>query len=150
MADELTIDGLHQVALTTRDINRSSRFYRETLGLKQIAVLDPPGLAFFDVDGVRLSMMQNLTGEPSSSVIYFRVADIDAEPSSSVIYFRVADIDAAVAVLKQRAVDLEQEPELVFRDSQGQFGEAGEEEWMAFFRDPDGNLLALTCRKRPD
>jgi methylmalonyl-CoA/ethylmalonyl-CoA epimerase len=134
MADELTIDGLHQVALTTRDINRSSRFYRETLGLKQIAVLDPPGLAFFDVDGVRLSMMQNLT----------------AEPSSSVIYFRVADIDAAVAVLKQRAVDLEQEPELVFRDSQGQFGEAGEEEWMAFFRDPDGNLLALTCRKRPD
>jgi methylmalonyl-CoA/ethylmalonyl-CoA epimerase len=134
MADELTIDGLHQVALTTRDINRSSRFYRETLGLKQIAVLDPPGLAFFDVDGVRLSMMQNLTGEPSSSVIYFRVADIDA----------------AVAVLKQRAVDLEQEPELVFRDSQGQFGEAGEEEWMAFFRDPDGNLLALTCRKRPD
>jgi methylmalonyl-CoA/ethylmalonyl-CoA epimerase len=129
MADELTIDGLHQVALTTRDINRSSRFYRETLGLKQIAVL-----AFFDVDGVRLSMMQNLT----------------AEPSSSVIYFRVADIDAAVAVLKQRAVDLEQEPELVFRDSQGQFGEAGEEEWMAFFRDPDGNLLALTCRKRPD
>jgi methylmalonyl-CoA/ethylmalonyl-CoA epimerase len=134
MADELTIDGLHQVALTTRDINRSSRFYRETLGLKQIAVLDPPGLAFFDVDGVRLSMMQNLTGEPSSSVIYFRVADIDA----------------AVAVLKQRAVDLEQEPELVFRDSKGQFGEAGEEEWMAFFRDPDGNLLALTCRKRPD
>ena len=134
MADELTIDGLHQVALTTRDINRSSRFYRETLGLKQIAVLDPPGLAFFDVDGVRLSMMQNLTGEPSSSVIYFRVADIDA----------------AVAVLKQRAVDLEQEPELVFRDSNGQFGEAGEEEWMAFFRDPDGNLLALTCRKKPD
>ena len=134
MADELKIDGLHQVALTTRDINRSSRFYRETLGLKQIAVLDPPGLAFFDVDGVRLSMMQNLTGEPSSSVIYFRVADIDA----------------AVAVLKQRAVDLEQEPELVFRDSKGQFGEAGEEEWMAFFRDPDGNLLALTCRKKPD
>jgi methylmalonyl-CoA/ethylmalonyl-CoA epimerase len=134
MADALTIDGLHQVALTTTDIGRSSRFYRETLGLKQIAVIDPPGLAFFDVGGVRLSMMQ----------------DLSAEPSSSVIYFRVADIDAAVAVLKQKSVNLEQEPELVFRDSQGQFGEAGEEEWMAFFRDPDGNLLALTCRKRPD
>ena len=134
MADELKIDGMHQVALTTTDISRSSRFYRETLGLKQIAVIDPPGLAFFDVGGVRLSMMQDLT----------------AEPSSSVIYFRVADINAAVAVLKQRAVDLEQEPELVFRDSKGQFGEAGEEEWMAFFRDPDGNLLALTCRKKSD
>ena len=131
MANALTIDGMHQVALTTTDIGRSSQFYRETLGLKQLAVIDPPGLAFFDVNGVRLSLLQ----------------DAAAEPSSSVIYFRVADIDAAVAVLKQKDVSLEQEPELVFKDSKGQFGEAGEEEWMAFFRDPDGNLLALACRK---
>ena len=73
--------------------------------------------------------------------------DEAAEPSSSVIYFRVADIDAAVAVLKEKDVSLEQEPEMVFRDSKGQFGAVGEEEWMAFFRDPDGNLLALACRK---
>ncbi len=131
MAKELTIEGMHQVALTTTDIGRSSQFYRETLGLKQLAVIDPPGLAFFDIAGVRLSLLQ----------------DAAAEPSSSVIYFRVADIDAAVAVLKQKDVSLEQEPELVFKDSKGQFGEAGEEEWMAFFRDPDGNLLALACRK---
>ena len=132
MANTLTIDGMHQVALTTTDINRSSKFYRETLGLKQLAVIDPPGLAFFDVNGVRLSLLQ----------------DAAAEPSSSVIYFRVSDIDAAVAVLKEKDVSLEQEqPEMVFRDSKGQFGAAGEEEWMAFFRDPDGNLLALACRK---
>ncbi len=131
MASALTIEGMHQVALTTTDIGRSSRFYRETLGLKQLAVIDPPGLAFFDVDGVRLSLLQ----------------DAAAEPSSSVIYFSVPDIDAAVAVLKQKDVSLEQEPEMVFRDSEGQFGESGEEEWMAFFRDPDGNLLALACRK---
>ena len=132
MANSLTIDGMHQVALTTTDINRSSQFYRETLGLKQLAVIDPPGLAFFDVNGVRLSLLQ----------------DAAAEPSSSVIYFRVSDIDAAVAVLKEKDVSLEQEqPEMVFRDSKGQFGAPGEEEWMAFFRDPDGNLLALACRK---
>jgi len=131
MANELTIEGMHQVALTTTNISRSSQFYRETLGLKQLAVIDPPGLAFFDVNGVRLSLLQ----------------DAAAEPSSSVIYFRVADIDAAVAVLKEKSVSLEQDPELVFKDSKGQFGEAGEEEWMAFFRDPDGNLLALACRK---
>ena len=131
MANALTIDGMHQVALTTTDINSSSKFYRETLGLKQLAVIDPPGLAFFDVNGVRLSLLQ----------------DAAAEPSSSVIYFRVSDIDAAVAVLKEKDVSLEQEPEMVFRDRDGQFGVAGEEEWMAFFRDPDGNLLALACRK---
>ena len=94
MANALAIEGMHQVALTTTDIGRSSRFYRETLGLKQLAVIDPPGLAFFDVDGVRLSLLQ----------------DAAAEPSSSVIYFRVADIDAAVAVLKEKDVSLEQEP----------------------------------------
>ena len=132
MADGLTIDGLHQVALTTVDLDRSCEFYRDTLGLNQIAVFDPPDLAFFDVGGVRISMQRNA----------------DAEPSNSVIYFRVADIDSEVAVLKQKSVDLEQEPQLVFKDDQGQFGEAGMEEWMAFFRDPDGNLLALVSRKK--
>ena len=123
---------MHQVALSTSDIDRSTEFYRAALGLKLIAVIDPPGLAFFDVDGVRLSLMQN----------------DDAEPGDSVIYFRVADIDAAMEALKKRSVTIEQDPELVFRDEQGQFGEAGEEEWMAFFRDPDGNLLALASRKK--
>lgn len=132
MADSITIDGMHQVALSTSDIDRSTEFYRAALGLKLIAVIDPPGLAFFDVDGVRLSLMQN----------------DDAEPGDSVIYFRVADIDAAMEALKKRSVTIEQDPELVFRDEQGQFGEAGEEEWMAFFRDPDGNLLALASRKK--
>lgn len=131
MANALTIDGMHQVAVTTSDIDQSSRFYRETLGLKQLAMIDPPGLAFFDVNGVRLSLMQ----------------DAAAEPSSSVIYFRVPDIDVAVSLLKEKGVSLEQEPELVFKDSKGQFGAAGEEEWMVFFRDPDGNLLALASRK---
>jgi len=131
MADELTIDGLHQVALTTTDISRATEFYRETLGLKQIAVFDPPGLAFFDLNGVRLSLLQ----------------EEEKEPSDSVIYFRVPDIDSAVKVLKQKSVSLEQEPELIFNDEEGQFGKAGEEEWMAFFCDPDGNLLALVSRK---
>lgn len=131
MSDELSLDGLHQVALTTKDIHRSSEFYRDTLGLRQIAIFDPPGLAFFDIDGVRLSVQQNS----------------EMEPSNSVIYFRVTDIDSAVEILKDKSVKLEQEPELVFADEQGQFGPAGEEEWMAFFRDPDGNLLALACRK---
>ena len=133
MANSLTIDGLHQVALTTKDVHRASEFYRETLGLKQIALIDPPGLVFFDMHGARLSLMQ----------------DDETEPSDSVIYFRVPDIDAAVAALKERSVSLEQEPELVFKDEKGQFGEAGEEEWMAFFCDPDGNLLALASRKKP-
>ena len=36
-----------------------------------------------------------------------------------------------------------------FRDTEGVFGEAGEDEWMTFFRDQDGSLLALSSRARP-
>ena len=132
-SQSLQIDGLHQVALTTADLERSTAFYRDILGLPLITSFDPPGLAFFQVGDVRLSIQ--------------RVDEIEA--ASSVLYFRVPDIDAAAQSLKDHAIELEQEPEVVFRDDQGQFGEAGEEEWMAFFRDPDGHLLALASRSKP-
>jgi len=33
------------------------------------------------------------------------------------------------------------------RDDTGTFGMIGIEEWMAFFKDPDGNVLALASRR---
>ena len=132
MNASVDIEGMHQVALTCKNLDRSADFYADALGLQPVARFDPPGLAFFDVHGVRLSIQQ------SSEV----------ESVSSVIYFRVADIDAAVEALRENGVHMERDPALVFRDEEGQFGAAGEEEWMAFFRDPDGNLLALVSRKQ--
>lgn len=129
----LQIDRLHQLALTTADLEHSTRFYRDILGLPLITNFDPPGLAFFQVGDLRLSI-QKVDG---------------VEAASSVLYFRVQDIGAATQSLKDNAIELEREPELIFRDDQGQFGEAGEEEWMAFFRDPDGHLLALASRSKP-
>lgn len=129
----LQIDRLHQLALTTADLEHSTRFYRDILGLSLITSFDPPGLAFFQVGNVRLSIQ--------------KVDEVEA--ASSVLYFRVQDIAAATQSLKDNAIELEREPELIFRDDQGQFGEAGEEEWMAFFRDPDGHLLALASRSKP-
>ena len=129
----LQIDRLHQLALTTADLEHSTRFYRDILGLSLITSFDPPGLAFFQVGNVRLSIQ--------------KVDEVEA--ASSVLYFRVQDIGAATQSLKDNAIELEREPELIFWDDQGQFGEAGEEEWMAFFRDPDGHLLALASRSKP-
>ena len=129
----LQIDELHQLALTTANLERSTRFYRDILGLSLITSFDPPGLAFFQVGDLRLSIQ--------------KVDEVEA--ASSVLYFRVQDIVAATQSLKDNAIELEREPELIFRDDQGQFGEAGEEEWMAFFRDPDGHLLALASRSKP-
>lgn len=127
------IDGLHQVAMTTADLEHSTEFYRDILGLPLIASFDPPGLAFFRVGEVRLSIQQ--------------VNEVEA--TSSVLYFRVQDINEATQTLRDHAIELEREPEVVFRDDEGQFGEAGEEEWMAFFHDPDGHLLAFASRTRP-
>ena len=131
MSGSTGIEGVYQVALTVSDLDRSREFYEETLGLGMVARFDPPGLMFFYAGDVRLSLQQ---------------VDI-VEPVSSVIYFRVTDIEGAVAALKDRSVTLEQEPQLVFPDTEGQFGKAGEEEWMAFFRDPDGHLLAYAARR---
>jgi len=129
----LSIGGVHQIALTVSDLDRSTAFYEDILGLKLVARFDPPGLAFFYAGDVRLSLQQTEA----------------IEPLSSVIYFRVDDIHAAADVLKEGSVKLEQEPQLVFPDTDGQFGTAGEEEWMAFFRDPDKHLLALVSRIMP-
>ena len=63
------------------------------------------------------------------------------------VYFWVDDIDAAAAELKSKGVTLEQEPHMIFPDSEGLFGPAGEAEWMAFLKDPAGNTLALASRK---
>lgn len=127
------INGVHQVALTTSDLERSINFYRDVLGLPLIANFDAPGLAFFDTGDVRLSVQ--------------KVDKVEA--TSSVLYFRVPDVDAAAESLQNHSIELEQAPEVVFRDDEGQFGEAGEEEWMAFFRDPDGHLLAFASRIKP-
>ncbi len=129
----LQIEGLHQVALTTVDLEQSIGFYRDVLGLSLIANIDPPGLVFFQLGNIRLSLQ--------------KVDEVEA--TSSVLYFRVQDINAATKALKVRSIELEQEPEVVFRDEQGQFGEAGEQEWMAFFRDPNGHLLAFASRTKP-
>ena len=125
----LRLDTFHQVAIPTEDLERAIEFYRDVLGAPFIAKYAPPGLAFFDIGGVRLMVT---------------AAEEEGEDEgSSPLYFRVDDIDAAFAELRSRGVSVEHEPHLIFRDDDGTFGEAGAELWMAFFRDPDGNLLAI-------
>lgn len=125
------LTGLAQVAQPSRDLARSVAFYRDALGLRHVATFDPPGLAFFDLGGTRL-MLDAIPGAINHA--------------GSPLYFRVDDLATAVAALRGRGVEMEQGPERIHRDDAGDFGEPGAEEWMAFFRDPDGNVLALAAR----
>jgi len=124
----MRLTSLHQVAAHANDLEATRSFYQDTLGARFLACFDPPGLLFFDVGGIRL------------------LFDRNASPTT--LYFRVDDIRAAVADLRGRGVEFDSEPHMIHRDDDGVFDNPGTEEWMAFFRDPGGNVLALASRTR--
>ena len=70
----------------------------------------------------------------------------DEDHAGGCLYRAVDDLDQAHARLADAGVVFTREPHLIFADAGGTFGPAGEEEWMAFFRDSEGNTLALAWR----
>lgn len=110
---------LGQVSRTVSDTAAAVAWYRDVLGLPHLFTYGD--LAFFDCGGVRLFLGpgEGAAGEPS------------------VLYFRVTGIHEAADVLAGRGVAFEGEPHRIFTHPDGT------QEWMAFFRDPDGHLLAL-------
>jgi hypothetical protein len=67
----------------------------------------------------------------------------EAPSTESVLYFRVADIGASYRQLVASGVDFVAAPHLIHTHGDGT------EEWMGFFKDPDGQLLALhSCVRR--
>jgi methylmalonyl-CoA/ethylmalonyl-CoA epimerase len=108
-----------QIAITVEDVDRAVKFYRDSLGMKLL--FQYPGMAFFDCAGVRL--MLSAPEQPG-------------DRNSSILYFKVADIQATHGALAGRGVTFEGEPHLIARMPDHDL-------WMAFFRDPDRNLLAL-------
>ena len=122
----VTLDTLGQIALTVSDIARATAFYRETLGMPFLFAF--PGLAFFALGDVRLMLSLPESQDPRSM--------------ASPLYFRVRDIARVHAALAEHGVVFRDAPHIVHRD-------ASMELWMAFFFDPDDNMLALMEEKTP-
>ncbi len=120
------LDVIGQIAVPVSDIERAIAFYRDVLGMRFLFKA-PPGLGFFDCGGVRL-----LLDAPAKK---------QEKNFSSIIYYKVADLQAAFTTLSARGVVFEQPPELVARMPDHEL-------WMAFFRDPDDNLLGLMSEVR--
>lgn len=121
---------LHQVAQRVEDLERAVGFYSRLLGSEPLAVFDPPGLAFFDLDGTRLLL--------------------DRVAPSALVYLRVDDVRESVERLRDQGVEIDTEPHVILRDEQGTFGPAGHDEWMAFLRDSEGNQVGLASQNPPD
>jgi predicted enzyme related to lactoylglutathione lyase len=119
------LSSVAQVGTTVRDLGQAVEFYRDRLGLTFL--FNAPGMAFFQCGDLRLMLSEP---EPAAPDRY-----------ASILYFRVADIDAAHRDLEQRGVSFLRPPHCVHRAP-------GVEVWMAFFHDPDRNVLALMQERR--
>lgn len=115
------IERIGQIALVVHDLPRAVDFYRDTLGL-QLLFQVPPKMAFFDCAGVRLMLSLPEKAE--------------FDHPSSILYFKVPDIQHAYRTMTDRGAAFEGEPHLVAKLETHDL-------WLAFFKDPDLNFLAL-------
>ncbi|MEO0883481.1 MAG: VOC family protein [Pseudomonadota bacterium] len=117
------VQSIGQVARHVTDLEIATAWYRDVLGLAHLYSID--GLAFFDCGGVRL------------------IFSVGAPETNSIIYFAVKDVHAAQTHLKAQGVEMISAPHMIHRH------EDGTEEWMAFFKDPDGSPLGMMSKISP-
>ena len=118
---------LAQVALGVQDLGRASAFYTDLLGYPPAGIFDPPGLVFFDLEGVRLLLE---VGAPRA-----------------LLYLQVESVRVQVEELRGRGTAIVEEPHVIFRHRDDSLGPAGTDEWMAFVRDSEGNLLGFASHE---
>jgi methylmalonyl-CoA/ethylmalonyl-CoA epimerase len=121
----IEIMNLGQVSVSIQNIETATAFYRDTLGLKFL--FRAGNLAFFDIGGVRLMLSP---------------PERDGKEFSSVLYFRVADIQKSYAALKSQGVEFVGAPNMIARMPDHEL-------WLAEFKDGQGNYMALMSEVRP-
>ena len=115
---------LAQVAQHADDLDRAAAFYEHLLGSPPIGRFEPPGLLFFALGaGTRLLL--------------------EGGAPSAMLYLSVDDVRASVEDLRGRGATIEVEPHVIFQHTDDSLGPAGHDEWMAFIRDSEDNLVGL-------
>jgi methylmalonyl-CoA/ethylmalonyl-CoA epimerase len=120
---------LTQVAQHAGDLDRAAAFYERLLGAPPLARYDPPGLLFFALGETRLLLEQ---GAPSA-----------------MLYLTVDDVRTRIEQLRADGVDIVEEPHVIFQHTDDTLGPAGTDEWMAFIKDSEGNLVGLVSQLPP-
>jgi methylmalonyl-CoA/ethylmalonyl-CoA epimerase len=120
----LGITGVGQIWIRAHDIERGTAFYRDVLGLPLL--FRAGSMSFFDCGGVRLML------DKASSAEF--------DHPSSLLYFRVPDLDAAYKQLVDSGVNIVAPPRLIAPMPTHDL-------WMAAFRDSEGNIMQLMSEK---
>jgi len=123
---EPTVSEIGQIAITVGNVGKALPFYRDALGLTFL-FSPAPTLAFLAAGPVRIMLT---TPQGAGAV-----------GSNSILYFKVAGIDAVYEAIVSRGATAEHEPERIARMPDHEL-------WVAFVRDPDGNLVGLMEEKR--
>jgi catechol 2,3-dioxygenase-like lactoylglutathione lyase family enzyme len=119
------INGVDFVTLPTQDYERARKFYGETLGLPFRKQWGKMPAGEFDTANLTIAVMQT------------DAFGVEFAPHSQAIEFHVGDFDAAKAELESRGIEFVTE----VIDS----GVCKQ----VFFKDPDGNTLAIHHRYAP-
>jgi methylmalonyl-CoA/ethylmalonyl-CoA epimerase len=118
------LEEIGQIAMTVANLEEAKAFYGDVLGMRFL--FDAGRMAFFQCGAVRLLIGAS---EPGAEK---RAAGMDG----TILYFRVADIQDTYSTLREKRVEFVQEPHLVARMKSHDL-------WLAFFKDPAGNVLGL-------
>ncbi|HKV26064.1 MAG TPA: VOC family protein [Candidatus Acidoferrum sp.] len=121
----LAIQNIGQISIIVKNVERATTFYRDVLGLRFL--FGVPGMAFFDCGGVRLML-----GTASSP---------EYDHPSSILYFRVADIEAGHRRLVEKGAAIISPPRLITPMPDHDL-------WMTAFRDSEGNVHQLMSEVR--
>ena len=120
------VSDIGQIALIVSDVAKARHFYGDVLGLKFLFEASP-NLAFLSAGSVRI-MLTTSQGAGEAG-------------KNSILYFRTASVDSAYAWLIERGAQAERAPQLTAKMPDHEL-------WMAFMRDPDGNLVGLMEERR--
>jgi methylmalonyl-CoA/ethylmalonyl-CoA epimerase len=112
-----------QVAQRVTDLDRAAAFYERLLGEPPVGRFVPPGLVFFQLGATRLLL--------------------EAGAPPAMLYLGFPDVRVTVEELRSAGVTIENEPHVIFRHEDAVLGPAGTDEWQAFIRDSEDNLVGL-------
>lgn len=118
------LEKIGQIALTVTNLARARDFYEHTLGMRFL--FDAGPMIFFQCGDIRFALGAENAATPRGGTI---------------LYFLVEDLPAVHAHLASANVEFVQTPHLVARMPDHDL-------WLAFFRDPDQNVIGLMSEVR--
>jgi uncharacterized protein len=133
----LKVTRVVSVMLGVRDLEASTRFYTETLGLK--ATLQSPQIVLLDAGSIVLGLSPGharlaaqASNQEAGNPKNVNQKNVNPINGATEVSFAVEDIRAAYASLVAQGVTFLNEPR-----------QATDKEFAAHFRDPDGHMLSI-------